>query len=69
VFTRSLPVVGASINLSMRFRSTEEGRNLCVKMIGEVVRVELPLEREASWGFAVAFKTIALKSERCPCEK
>ena len=55
VFTRKLPPVGASISLSIQFPNTAAGgRVLRMEMTGEVVRVELPLERKSNRGFAVA---------------
>jgi len=59
VFARNLPPVGASISLSIQFRSAGS-RFLRMEVTGEVVRVELPLERKLHWGFAVASKTVAL---------
>jgi hypothetical protein len=59
VFARNLPVVGASICLSIPFQSPG-GRTMQMEMTGEVVRVELPLRRKFHWGFAVAGRTGAL---------
>jgi hypothetical protein len=65
VFTRNLPPVGASINLSIQFPNTAAGgRYLRMEMIGEVVRVELPLRRKSNWGFAVACVKRALNPNR-----
>jgi hypothetical protein len=63
VFARNLPLAGASISLSIQFRGAG-GRFLRMEVTGEVVRVELPLERKLHWGFAVASKTVALNGSR-----
>jgi hypothetical protein len=61
VFTRKLPPIGACINLSIQFPSlASNGRILRMEMTGEVVRLELPLDRKSKWGFAVARKRRSL---------
>jgi PilZ domain len=65
VFTRKLPPVGASIILSIQFpKTTAGGQVLTMEMTGEVVRVELPLERKSNWGFAVACRRRSLNQFR-----
>jgi hypothetical protein len=65
IFTLKLPPVGASISLAIQFPNTDaRGRVLRIEMTGEVVRVELPLERKSNWGFAVACKARSLNLRR-----
>lgn len=65
LFWPEISPVGASISLSVQFPTAATGgRLLRMEMSGEVVRVELPLGRKASWGFAVACKRRALNQDR-----
>lgn len=60
---RSLPLVGASIQLSIQFPNVDTSERF-LRMTGEVVRVELSLTCKSNWAFAAASSKTTLHGSR-----
>lgn len=63
VLSKTLPSLGANMELTMRLPAAQGGTApLVLEMTGEVVRLETPSGRENQWGFAVCARRTIFRS-------